>query len=171
VLLAEYNQLMNQRIINASHNLSNDALLEDKGAFFNSFLGTLNHIMVGDILWLKRFALHSRTFVSLLPLNAIEKPTALNEIIFSDLTLFQKTRAMLDVIIVKWCIELTEDDLNRPLKYTNFKGETHKKILSDLILHLFLHQTHHRGQATTLLSQANINFGETDLPEILPDVS
>ena len=51
----------------------------------------------------------------------------------------------------------------------NFKKEEHCKNFGCLILHVFLHQIHHRGQVTTLLSQENIDFGETDLPEIVPD--
>lgn len=39
--------------------------------------------------------------------------------------------------------------------------------LSDLITHLFMHQVHHRGQVTTLLSQYRIDFGKTDLLEFL----
>ncbi|MCU7800816.1 MAG: hypothetical protein KZQ70_11885 [gamma proteobacterium symbiont of Lucinoma myriamae] len=40
-----------------------------------------------------------------------------------------------------------------------------------IILHLFLHQVHHRGQVTTFLSQENIGFGEIDLPEIMLDIN
>jgi len=50
ILFAEYNQLMNQRQYAAAGNLSEAELREDKGAFFKSILGTLNHILVGDII-------------------------------------------------------------------------------------------------------------------------
>lgn len=77
----------------------------------------------------------------------------------------------MDNIIIKWCKELREHDIDDTLKYTNFKGEVHNKRLGDLILHVFLHQVHHRGQVTTLLSQENIDFGDTDLPEMVPDIN
>ena len=169
ILMANYNQLMNQRIFSASSHLSEALLAEDKGAFFKSIIASLNHIMVGDILWLKRFAIHPSNYESLIPLNNIKKPEKLDTILFENITSFIKERAMLDNIIIDWCNELKEKDIDTPLKYTNFKGGTHNKRLGDLILHVFLHQVHHRGQVTTLLSQENIDFGDTDLPEIVPD--
>jgi uncharacterized damage-inducible protein DinB len=33
-----------------------------------------------------------------------------------------------------------------------------------LVTHMFSHQTHHRGQVTTLLSQMGLDMGSTDLP-------
>lgn len=169
ILMAEYNQLMKQRIFKAASSLSNELLIEDKGAFFRSIIGTLSHIMVGDILWLKRFANHPTVYSTLLPLNEIKQPESLDAILFNDVTCFVGERSKLDRLIVDWCNELSEDDIDNPLEYIDFKGELHNKRLGDLILHLFLHQVHHRGQATTLLSQENIDFGDTDLPEMVPD--
>ena len=56
------------------------------------------------------------------------------------------------------------------MNYVNMKGETHSKPLGALLMHFFNHQTHHRGQATTLLSQAGVDVGITDLLALLPDV-
>lgn len=170
ILMAQYNQLMNQRIVRAAGHLTSDSLGADKGAFFKSVLGTLNHIMVADILWLKRFSTHPGSYTVLKPFDEIEKPKALNSILFDDLISFSAEREKLDKLILDWCNALKESDLDSPLKYVNYKGETHNKRLGDLVLHLFLHQIHHRGQITTLLSQENIDFGETDLPEIVPDI-
>ena len=168
VLMAEYNQLMNQRIIDASSQLSEKDLLADKGAFFKSVFHTLNHIMIGDILWLKRFSAHPSDFKCLQLIKDLAKPESLDELLFDSLPTFQKQRKELDQIIIAWCDELEEADLDSVLSYINFKGESHKKRLGDLILHVFLHQIHHRGQVTTLLSQQSIDFGETDIPELIP---
>ena len=169
ILMAEYNQLMNQRMFDACKDLSSNLLAEDKGAFFKSIIGTLNHIMIGDILWLKRFSIHSIIYTSLKPLHDMKNPEGLSVILFDEMNIFGKKRAAIDNIILKWCYELNGSDLDKPLLYTNFKGEEHSKRLGSLILHLFLHQIHHRGQITTLLSQEGIDFGETDLPEIISD--
>ncbi|MFV2056393.1 MAG: DinB family protein [Thiohalomonadales bacterium] len=169
ILLAKYNRLMNERIIEASESLSIDSFNENKGAFFSSVVGTLNHILNGDILWLERFSAHSSAYVSLKPISGLKIPKELNAILFGDLVSFKEERSMLDRVIIEWCNELKEDDLKDSLQYTNFKGEAHSKRFGDLILHVFLHQIHHRGQITTLLSQESIDFGDTDLPEIVPD--
>jgi uncharacterized damage-inducible protein DinB len=169
ILMAKYNQLMNRRIIEASGNLSSATLAEDKGAFFKSVIGSLNHIMVGDILWMKRFATHPGNYQSLQRLEGFEVPAGLDAMLFDDLSTFAKVREKLDDNLIEWCDELKESDLETALKYQDTKGVQHAKRFGDLILHLFLHQIHHRGQITTLLSQEGIDFGDTDLPEIVPE--
>lgn len=170
LLMAEYNQLMNQRIFSAAKKLSAESLREDKGAFFKSVLASLNHIMIGDILWLKRFSGHLKSFKSLKSLEGVAKPERLDQILFDDVDLFEKNREELDKVIIKFCEELSDSDLDESLSYVNFLGIRHHKKLGSLILHVFLHQVHHRGQVTTLLSQQGIDFGETDLPEIVPEM-
>lgn len=167
--MAEYNQLMNQRIFEASGNLSEETLNENKGAFFKSIIKTLNHIMIGDVLWLKRFLHHPTDYISLKQIDGFLSAEKPDQVLFYDLSLFYKERKQLDKIIIEFCNELKEEDINNTLDYVNFKEEKHCKRFGDLILHVFLHQIHHRGQVTTLLSQENIDFGETDLPEIVPD--
>jgi len=169
ILLADYNQLMNQRLFEASAKLSNSALTEDKGAFFKSVLTTLNHIMVGDILWLKRFSQHPTAYTSLQQMDQYQIPTSLDQTLFDDLSVLTKERERLDAIITAFCNQLKESDLDGLLKYLDFRQTPHRKRFGSLILHVFLHQIHHRGQVSTLLSQEGIDFGDTDLPEIVPD--
>ena len=68
-----------------------------------------------------------------------------------------------------FCDEITEYDLTQSINYQNLVGISYKKNLAALLLHVFLHQVHHRGQVTTLLSQLGIDFGDTDLPEFIVD--
>ncbi|WP_260618843.1 DinB family protein [Pseudoxanthomonas mexicana] len=49
------------------------------------------------------------------------------------------------------------------------EGATFTRSVEGLLTHLFNHQTHHRGQVTTLLSQAGVDVGVTDLLALLPD--
>jgi uncharacterized damage-inducible protein DinB len=79
-------------------------------------------------------------------------------------------RKTLDALIRQWSIELTEDDLKYILSYKNMKGVAARKSLAGLLVQFFNHQTHHRGQATTLLSQAGADVGVTDFVALLPDV-
>jgi len=58
--------------------------------------------------------------------------------------------------------ELTENHLSQSINYTNTKEETFEHNLANVLLHLFNHQTHHRGQITTLLSQIDVDYGTTD---------
>ena len=73
----------------------------------------------------------------------------------------------MDQMIVDWCAEVRKKTW-RALWATEISRSSHRKNLGGLALHLFLHQIHHRGRATHLLSQAGIDFGDTDLPELSP---
>lgn len=167
VLLAEYNRLMNQRQFAAAAKLSVAELHEDKGAFFKSVIGTLNHILVGDIIWLKRFAAHPAHGSSLSFLRSLNKPASLDAMLHEELADLQAAREQLDAVLIDWTQQLTEQDLDACITYNNMAGAPFSKPLHSLIIHLFLHQTHHRGQVTTLLSQYGVDFGETDLIEII----
>jgi len=170
ILFAEYNQLMNQRLYGACAQLSDEALKQDRGAFFKSVLGTLNHILVGDIIWLKRFSEHPSSKSNLQYVSKFVKPESLDSILFDDLETLKLERTKIDRIIIQWINDLSETDIDDTISYKNMAGVSFRKEFSSLISHLFLHQVHHRGQATTLLSQAGIDFGDTDIIEIVGDV-
>jgi len=160
---------MNQRQYEAAAKLSKVDLRENMGAFFKSVLGTLNHIMVGDIIWLRRFATHPASSKPLSYIMELDKPDSLDAILFSDFDRLMEEREKIDVAIINWVKGLTYDDTNECITYTNMEGKLFQKPLSSLINHLFLHQVHHRGQVSTLLSQLGVDFGETDLIEFVHD--
>ena len=78
-------------------------------------------------------------------------------------------RSWLDHRISDWVSQLSDDDLDRVLAYHNTKGVPANRRFSSLVLHFFNHQTHHRGQVTTLLSQAGKTVELTDLLVLIPD--
>jgi len=168
-LFSEYNQLMNQRIFDCASQLSFDDLNKDKGAFFKSIIGTLNHILVGDIIWLQRFSSHTSSAQSLAYISGLQKPKSLDSILYADLESLRSEREKVDAIILEWINELSDSDIQCSIYYKNMVGKGFKKSYSSLISHLFLHQVHHRGQATALLSQYGLDFGETDLIEIIEE--
>ena len=167
-LMASYNQWMNQAIYKAAGELSYANLVEDKGAFFGSVLGTLNHNLAADIIWLKRFAAHFTELSSLDRVRVLEQPAALNTRLFDDLLLLQSQRFELDLLIIAMMDEVTDEMLASALEYINMKGVDHSQRFGFTLQHFFNHQTHHRGQITTLLSQLGIDVGVTDLITTIP---
>lgn len=167
--MADYNRWMNEKVYAAASRLPADELAAERGAFFGSVVGTLNHLMVADLIWLKRFARHPTAHAALAPLEAIAFPTALDQRLYEDFTLLRERRAWLDGIIQAWADSLAEDDLGHVLEYTNTHNQRFRKRFAGLTMHFFNHQTHHRGQVTTLLSQAGMDVGETDLRALLAD--
>lgn len=169
-LLASYNQWMNAKVYEAAGQLTASDLATDRGAFFGSILGTLNHIVVADTIWLKRFSAHPSCLTSLREVADLPNPTSLNQMIFDDFSRLRKHRSWLDEKIVNWVSELSEDDLDCVISYRKTKGVHLNRCFSNLILHFFNHQTHHRGQVSTLLSQAGVDIGVTDLLVLVPEV-
>ena len=168
-LLAEYNAWMNAKLYAAAAKLAASELAKDRGAFFGSILGTLNHLVVGDTIWLKRFAAHPANPPSLEPLRAMAQPAALNQVLFTDLGELAACRKVIDAAIKGWAAALTQADLDHVLHYANTKGVKSQKRMSSLVTHFFNHQTHHRGQVTTLLFQAGQDVGTTDLLALIPN--
>ncbi|SFM70789.1 DinB family protein [Marinobacter zhejiangensis] len=168
-LLATYNQWMNSKVYETAGQLSATDLAKHRGAFFGSILGTLNHILVGDTIWLKRFATHPSCLNSLREVADLQNPTNLSQILFDDLGSLFKQRLWLDRQVVNWIAQLSEGDLDFILSYHNTKGIPANKRYSSLMLHFFNHQTHHRGQVSTLLSQAGVDIGVTDLLAQIPE--
>jgi len=162
-LLSRYNQWMNDKLYNTAAQLPADELAKDRGAFFGSLQGTLSHIMVADIIWLQRFSEHPTQHPALDPIRAMSKPLALAQTLLDDFSALSAERRNLDATIISWCEQLDASDLNHKLAYHNMKGEPAIKNFASLMLHFFNHQTHHRGQATTLLSQQGLDVGVTDL--------
>jgi uncharacterized damage-inducible protein DinB len=169
-LLARYNQWMNDKVYEAASQLALEALHRDMGAFFGSVFGTLNHLAVGDTLWLKRFAMHPPGFKSLAPMLDMAAPSALDQPLFASLGDLRTYRAQLDLAIIGLAHELTPAQLGSVLNYTTTKGLKGQKQFQGVLIHLFNHQTHHRGQVTTLFSQLGVDVGATDLLLLLPDV-
>lgn len=162
-LMADYNQWMNRKLYAAAGQLTDAELRADRNAFFGSILGTLNHLALGDTVWLKRFAMHPTGFTALAPLDAVALPPRLDQLRFATFAELVAYRVWLDQLIIDWAQALREPDLDQRLHYHNMRGDAADKPFDSLLLHFFNHQTHHRGQVTTLLSQAGLDVGDTDL--------
>jgi len=169
-LLARYNEWMNNKLYEAAAGLPPDALAADRKAFFGSLLATLNHIAVADTIWLKRFASHPRFADALAPIAALPAPATLDQMLFDSFAGLRERRAFLDRQVLAWVPSLRDDDLDAVIAYRRYNGESNNKPLGQLLLHFFNHQTHHRGQASTLLTQAGVDVGVTDLLMLVPDV-
>ena len=117
VLMAAYNEWMNDRLYAAAGKLTAAELAADRKAFFGSILGTLNHIVVGDTLWLKRFATHPAHHAALDPVRALPAPAALDQLLFTDFAQLRAHRGLLDKVIKAWAAALSEDDLLHVLHY------------------------------------------------------
>jgi uncharacterized damage-inducible protein DinB len=154
-MLALYNKLANQRLYDACAQLSDQERTLPRRAFFGSIHGTLNHIMVGDRIWMARFA-------------GLEAPsTGLDAILFESFDELRIARQAEDERIEGFVAGLTSQALKRSITYVNNQGRRLTDPTDLLLTHFFNHQTHHRGQVHDQLSQTKVPPPVLDLHRIL----
>jgi len=159
--LARYNSWMNDKLYGLAAALSDEERKRDRGAFFKSIHGTFNHLLVADRIWLARFR------SEVLP-EGFAGPgiRSLDQELCRDFDELRRERALTDAELSAWVSELTAERLEGPLVYVR-SGRKHEHPLWWAATHVFNHQTHHRGQITTLLMQAGSDPGVTDLVAML----
>jgi uncharacterized damage-inducible protein DinB len=151
-MMAQYSRWMNQKLYAHAATLPDTQRKEDRGAFFKSLHNTLDHIVWADTIWLGRF-------IGIQP----ELPTA-GSILYPDFEAQHARRLELDAEIAAWADSVSDEFLSAPLTWTSrITGKSQTRAAGVAVTHFFNHQTHHRGQATTLLSQFGIDPGVTDL--------
>ena len=152
MMFAVYNAWANARIYEAASGLSKEEFGRDTGAFFKSMRGTLNHLLVADRIWMKRFT------------GEGDSPASLDTILFSDFAKLRKARQAEDKRIVDWIGSLGEKAFAGRFTYMTVTDmRTVSQRLAPALAHLFNHQTHHRGQAHTILTVLGKDAPSLDL--------
>jgi uncharacterized damage-inducible protein DinB len=152
-LMAAYNQWMNEKLFVVCSALSDEILFQDRGAFFKSIYLTLNHIAYSDLAFLSRFT------------GQPAEVPPLGQDLFAGFAPLREERRRLDIRLLDWASGLTPDWLGLSLTYVSKVDHLERTVPRwVLVAHLFNHQTHHRGQITTMLSQLGIDIGSTDIP-------
>ena len=161
-VLARYNRWMNEKLIAVCVNLTDEQRKQNCGAFFKSIHGTLNHLLVADRVWMGRFT------------GTVLEPgelgpggiRSLDQELYESFEELREQRKKMDAEIEQWVAALSPEQLAAPLRYLR-QGVMWDFPLWWSLAHLFNHQTHHRGQVTTLLMQAGQDPGVTDLLAML----
>lgn len=156
--MARYNRWMNRNLFSVCADIPDADRRKDMGAFFKSIHKTLDHIFYGDKAWMNRF---------------VGKPVGVDigQELHADFASLSKARQRMDNSIIEWADELDSEWLQADFEYTsNVDGKTRVLPAWILVTHMFNHQTHHRGQVTTLIKQLGHDPGITDIPW-LPDLN
>jgi uncharacterized damage-inducible protein DinB len=130
--LAAYNRWANRRMYDDAASLSDQVRKNPAGLFFGSIHGTLNHLLVADYIWMRRFT------------GDGPKPERLNQILHEDFAELRAARGAEDERIIAFVTGT--DAYDRVLEYQNSTGKTFRQELGPALTHFFNHQTHHRGQ-------------------------
>ena len=140
--LAAYNRWANRRIYNDAASLTDEVRKRPVGLFFGSVHGTLNHLLVADYIWMRRFT------------GEGPQPERLNQILHDDFLALRAAREAEDERILAFVTGL--DGYDRVLSYQNSTGKTFQHGLAPALTHFFNHQAHHRGQVHAGLTIAGI---------------
>jgi len=151
--MARYNGWMNRKAYAAAAELPEEERTRDRGAVFGSIHRTLDHILFGDRAWLGRFA--GRDY------DISSKDGHL----YADFADLLAARREMDDDILAFAAAVTNDWLASDMTWTSgMDGITRTRPAWALLVHMFNHQTHHRGQVTAMLHAAGKDVGSTDLP-------
>src|SRR5215813_7119932 len=148
---ARYNAWANRRLYEACAALSPEDCRPRRPSFFSSIHATLNHILVGDRVWMGRF--------EGVP-SGIER---LDQILYDAFADLRAAREAEDARILGFVCGLGEDAIAATLRYRNMAGEPQETLLAWTLAHFFNHQTHHRGQVHGMLSGTPVAPPELDL--------
>ena len=152
-LMADYNAWMNRKLYQAAAGLPDAERKRDLGAFFKSLHGTLDHILFADLIFLARFT------GSAMPEGDLDGE------LHDDFEALRAEREATDARILDWIAGLDRAGLGETLTFTSrVDGVTRTLPRWVMVTQMFNHQTHHRGQATTLLKQLGVEPGITDIP-------
>jgi uncharacterized damage-inducible protein DinB len=149
--MARYNRWMNEKLFALAGELSDEERRRPMGAFFGSIHGTFNHLLVTDRVWLSRFGAG--------PMPAIK---SFADDLFPDFEDQRRERAASDAALEGYIAALQPEQLGSTFAYRTSKGDPQSHALWLALSHVFNHQTHHRGQATTLFMQLGRDPGVTD---------
>jgi uncharacterized damage-inducible protein DinB len=151
-MFGHYNAWANRRLYDAAARLSNEQYRADRGAFFKSVHGSLNHLLVTDRIWMQRFT------------GEGEAPNRLDAILFETLDELRVARETEDRRIVDFVERLDEARIAGTIKYRRVSSpEQFEQQLAPALAHWFNHQTHHRGQIHALLTGLVGTAPELDL--------
>jgi uncharacterized damage-inducible protein DinB len=151
-MMARYNAWQNGWLIDAVAAMDDDALRAERGAFFGSILGTLSHLLWGDLVWMSRLAGGP-------PPGGSIRETAT---FVRDAPRWAERRRAADAGLSAWA-----DGLGAPPAvvrwHSGVLGREVERPWGLVVTHVFNHQTHHRGQVHAMLTAAGARTEDTDL--------
>jgi len=154
-LLANFNTWANTKIFSSCKELDDTEYKKDRGAFFSSIHGTLNHLLVVDRAYISRME------------GKVYSLKSLDQILFESLLQLEEARIKEDKRLVDLVNSLSEESIHKEITYKGFETGNTTYTINMILITLFNHQTHHRGQIHNMLSQAGVNPPQIDIPDFV----
>jgi uncharacterized damage-inducible protein DinB len=153
--LARYNRIANQRLYAACAQIADEDYRRQRAGSFGSIHALLNHNLLADRIWMSRFTGGGKT------------TPPLNTVLYDQFHELQIAREQEDGRMEEFFQNAPANFLTDTLSYTNSKGQAYEEAAVPAVLHMFNHQTHHRGQIHVMLSQCGVQPPSLDMHRIL----
>ena len=150
-ILFEYNYWARERIMRAALQITPEQFNAPNTSSYGSLRGTLIHCMNAERNWLKRLSGEQPAFI---PPGEGEYPTPQS---------LEQVWAVEEARMRSYLARLTDDELNQPFEYKNYKGVLTKMIKWGILMQLVTHGTQHRAEAAAMLTDFNHSPGDVDL--------
>ncbi len=145
-LMARFNAWVDKRLYGCVAGLSDADYRKDRKAYFGSIHNTLNHLLVVDRAWTSRIR------------NVDHGIESLDQILYDDFDSLRAAREAEDAALIELVDGLSDEELRRPVSYRFLSGDgSHTNRCDHILITLFNHQTHHRGQIHAMLTQQDID--------------
>ena len=154
-LLANFNTWANEKIMTSCKKLTETEYKKDRRAFFSSIHGTLNHLLVVDRAYISRIEEKNHGIKSL------------DQILYEKLFQLKEARIKEDKRLVGLVNRLSEESIHKEITYKGFETGKTTYTINLILITLFNHQTHHRGQIHNMLSQTGIKPPPIDIPNFI----
>lgn len=152
---ARYNKIANERLYESCAQISDGEYRRPRAGSFGSIHALLNHGLLADRIWMSRFAGGGKT------------TPPLNTVLYDNFSGLRTARKQDDLAMEEFFQNAPESFLTKTLAYTNSKGMYYEEASVPAVLHMFNHQTHHRGQVHVMLSQCGLQPPSLDMHRIL----
>jgi uncharacterized damage-inducible protein DinB len=167
ILLARYNQTVNNQLFDLLDNCDSEIITGNESSYFNNILGLLNHILVSDLGWLTAYRDSSLDLPSLnSPVLDFEHP-GWRKNLHEDLMNLRSHREKIDELFIEFVKETPDDFHEGNIEVTRSNGKKHHFPFGKVLLHLFNHQTHHRGAISQILDKNGVDNDYSNLMRLL----
>ncbi len=167
LLMARYNQTVNKLLFDQLATCDDERLTRETGSYFDNLLGLLNHILVSDLGWLVAYRDSNLDLPSLnSPILDFEHPGWKNNL-YNNLMDLKEHRDKIDTLFVEFVEETPNDVFNGEIEVTRSNGKSQRFPFGKVLMHLFNHQTHHRGAISQILDENEVGNDYSNLIQML----
>lgn len=162
-ILATYNRATNDEVNQILGRLSHEQLSRTIGGFFESVIRTANHILLADITWLRRLAGEMASLRSLESQIPDPGTFSFRAVPWPRLDQYLPVRTEVDVLLERVVETITPAERTATISYRRANGEPKESVVGHVLLHVFNHQTHHRGQIALMLDELGVENDYSNL--------